>query len=83
MSIDPHNAVVACGDSPYRDGWRTGSWAGFTSEFCDPPPWYFRTIESGVKVLVENGLCIVQMREPLHPITLKPASVIFVAEAAD
>ncbi|MGZ5058164.1 MAG: class I SAM-dependent methyltransferase, partial [Methylobacter sp.] len=35
--------VMVCGDLPYRDGWREGSWAGFNSDFTDPAPWYFRT----------------------------------------
>ncbi|MDT8399726.1 MAG: methyltransferase domain-containing protein [Pseudomonadales bacterium] len=34
--------VLACGDLPYRDGWRQGSWAGFSTAFSDPAPWYFR-----------------------------------------
>lgn len=74
--------VMACGDSPYRDGWREGSWAGFSSDFTDPAPWYFRTLESWTKLYVDNGLRLLEVREPIHPRTQQPASVIFVAEAA-
>lgn len=74
--------VAACGDSPYQDGWRAGSWAGFSSYFTDPPPWYFRTLESRVKLFLDSGLQLLEMREPIHPQTQKPASVIFIAEVA-
>ena len=65
---------------PYEDGWRHGSWAGFSDDFSDPAPWYFRTVESWKKLLVEAGFRLLEMREPIHPGTGKPASVIFIAE---
>lgn len=71
--------LVACGDFPYLDGWREGSWVGFSNDFTDPAPWYFRTLESWVKLFNDNGLRLIEMREPIHPKTQKPASVIFVA----
>ena len=73
--------LMACGDAPYRDGWRKGSWQGFSDAFCDPAPWYFRTLESWVQLHVDNGLRLLEVREPLHPITGRPASVIFIAAA--
>ena len=74
--------VVVCGDLPYTDGWREGSWAGFSTNFTDPAPWYFRTMESWIKLFVNNGFQLREVREPLHPNTRKPASVIFVGETA-
>jgi 2-polyprenyl-3-methyl-5-hydroxy-6-metoxy-1,4-benzoquinol methylase len=65
------------GDLPYFDGWRDGSWAGFDPEFIDPAPWYFRTLESWVALFSANGFRLLEMREPVHPKTHKPASVIF------
>ena len=79
QTLHPH---LACGDAPYRDGWREGSWAGFSTDFTDPPPWYFRTLESWVRMFADAGLRLVEMREPLHPATGKPVSVIFIAERA-
>jgi len=38
LIVQTMHPVVACGDAPYRDGWRTGSWAGFNAGFTDPPP---------------------------------------------
>ncbi|HVA54713.1 MAG TPA: class I SAM-dependent methyltransferase [Gammaproteobacteria bacterium] len=73
--------VTACGDLPYRDGWREGSWYGFSGDFTDPAPWYFRTLESWITLFVRNGFGLLEIREPCHPKTQKPASVIFIAEA--
>lgn len=86
MLLNPNGAfviqtlhpVVACGDLPYLDGWREGSWDGFSSRFTDPAPWYFRTMESWVGLFISSNLRLVQIREPVHPGTGKPASIIFV-----
>ena len=75
--------VTACGDLPYRDGWREGSWAGFSADFTDPAPWYFRTLESWIKLFTDNGLTLKNVREPIHPTIQKPASIIFIGEITD
>ena len=77
--IQTLHPVASCGDETYADGWRKGSWAGFSDEFSDPAPWYFRTMETWVKLLTENGFDILETREPLRPDTGQPASVIFIA----
>jgi hypothetical protein len=74
--------VLACGDSPYQDGWREGSWAGFSTEFSNPAPWYFRTVESWIKLFIDFGFRLCEAREPLYPKTQKPASIIFLGETA-
>ena len=79
LIIQTLHPVIATGDQPYNDGWRTGSWAGFSEDFSDPAPWYFRTLATWVELIASSGLRLEQMREPLHPVTGKPASVIFVA----
>ena len=81
LLVQTLHPIVATGDHPYVDGWREGSWAGFSATFSDPAPWYFRTLGSWVRLFAQSGLRIVEVREPLHPISGKPASVIFVAEA--
>jgi spermidine synthase len=65
QAAHPH---FAGGDEPYRDGWREGS-----------PAWYFRTVESWVKLLTGAGLDLEKVVEPVHPDTGLPASIIFVA----
>lgn len=72
--------VAAGGDEPYVSGWRKGTWAGFSDDFTDPAPWYFRTIESWVALINESGMQLLELREPLHPESGKPASLILIAE---
>ena len=73
--------AASCGELPYEDGWRPGSWAGFGEEFTDPAPWYFRTLESWSRLIKGSGLDLIETLEPINPKTGKPASVIFIAEA--
>ncbi len=83
LIVQTIHPLVACGDQPYRDGWREGSWQGFSDEFSDPAPWYFRTLESWTQLFVENDFALTRVSEPLNPQTGKPASVLFVGLKAD
>jgi 2-polyprenyl-3-methyl-5-hydroxy-6-metoxy-1,4-benzoquinol methylase len=76
LVVQTMHPLMACGDAPYVDGWREGSWAGFNAGFTDPPPWYFRTLSSWIRLFGDNGLRLRELREPLHPDTGKPASLI-------
>jgi SAM-dependent methyltransferase len=80
--VQTMHPAAACGDAPYRDGWREGSWAGFNAGFTDPPPWYFRTLGSWVRLYGEHGLQLREVREPVHPKTGKPVSLILVGQLA-
>jgi len=77
--IQTLHPLISCGDLPYRSGWRDGTWAGIDGAFGPPAPWYFRTFESWMELLRASALRLTHLREPLHPKTLKPASMIFVA----
>src|ERR1700689_141758 len=81
--IQTLHPVVACGQRPYQDGWREGSWAGFSSDFIDPAPWYFRTLGGWLQLLRRHGLGLRERREPLDPRTQRPASVIFIADVTE
>jgi 2-polyprenyl-3-methyl-5-hydroxy-6-metoxy-1,4-benzoquinol methylase len=72
--------IVACGDLPYQDGWREGSWHGFNSDFTDPAPWYFRTLANWIDLFIESGLNLIKISEPIHPISQQPASILFIAQ---
>jgi len=82
LVIQTLHPVAACGELPYADGWRPGSWAGFSDDFTDPAPWYFRTMESWDRLLARSGLRLTERREPVNPGTGKPASVVFMARVA-
>ena len=75
QTIHPY---IGCGELPYMDGWREGSWAGFSGDFTDPAPWYFRTLESWVQLFIDNQFSIERICEPLNPNTQKAASIIFI-----
>ncbi len=73
--------LVVNGELAYVDGWRDGSWAGFSGDFVDPLPWYFRTVDTWLALFSACGFGLRETLEPINPKTGKPASIIFVAEA--
>jgi 2-polyprenyl-3-methyl-5-hydroxy-6-metoxy-1,4-benzoquinol methylase len=81
LVVQTLHPLAACGEAPYRDGWREGSWRGFGEEFSDPAPWYFRTLESWVALLARCGFDILECREPTACDAHAPASVIFIGKA--
>jgi 2-polyprenyl-3-methyl-5-hydroxy-6-metoxy-1,4-benzoquinol methylase len=77
QTLHPH---TACGNHPYRDGWRVGSWNGFSPGFSDPAPWYFRTLESWHSLFSRHRLRLLETRQPHNLKTNEAASVIFIAD---
>ena len=82
LIVQTLHPVIACGDEPYADGWRQGSWKGFSDSFTDPAPWYFRTVESWQALFVQNGLTLIKVLEPVNPKTNAPASIIYIGKLA-
>lgn len=82
LIIQTLHPLLSCGDEPYADGWRRGSWTGFNEAFTDAPPWYFRTLPTWLELLRVSGLTLRTLHEPLDPRTGKPASVILIATRA-
>ena len=80
--IQTLHPLSACGDAPYRDGWRDGSWAGCDGAFGEPAPWYFRTLGGWLRMLDDSGLRLRALEEPVHPLSEKAASLILCAAAA-
>lgn len=79
LVVQTLHPVEACGDQPYEDGWRAGSWDGFSPDFDQPAPWYFRTMENWQTLFQDHGFHLTQINEPTHPVTGKAVSVIFVS----
>jgi 2-polyprenyl-3-methyl-5-hydroxy-6-metoxy-1,4-benzoquinol methylase len=73
---------TAAGDEGYADGWRTETFDAFGGDFAEPMPWYFRTLGSWVDALAAAGFRLATLREPVHPETGQPASLLMVAEIA-
>jgi len=78
--IQTIHPVSGCGDANYKDGWRKGSWTGFSDSFTNPPPWYFRTLETWKELFQQNGLSLSEILEPLDPKTKTFASIIFIGK---
>lgn len=78
LMVQTIHPVLGCGEAKYEDGWRTGSWAGFSEDFSNPAPWYFRTLPSWIALFSAHGFNVVEQLEPLNPQTQQPASVIFI-----
>jgi len=72
----------AQGMSDYQDGWRIETFAGFSEGFNTPMPWYFRTLESWLALLHETGWHLQWLREPLHPQTKQPVSLLLLVNSA-
>lgn len=89
QNLGPGGALViqtvhpwtAAGDEGYADGWRTETFDAFGGDFAEPMPWYFRTLASWVDALRDGGFRVSTLREPIHPETGAPASLVMVAEA--
>jgi 2-polyprenyl-3-methyl-5-hydroxy-6-metoxy-1,4-benzoquinol methylase len=78
LIVQTLHPAAACGNLPYEDGWRAGSWLGFSSDFRDPAPWYFRTMESWQAMLERCGFEILECREPKAAAAVTPASIIWI-----
>lgn len=68
------------GRGQYRDGWRTETFDGLEG-FTEPMPWYFRTLSSWVHSLDASGYRLEEVREPAHPESHEPLSLLLVARA--
>jgi SAM-dependent methyltransferase len=63
---------------PYADGWRVETFAAMEGDWPEPMPWYFRTVSSWVNAFAAAGFTLRELREPLHPETQRPLSLLFV-----
>ncbi|KRE90090.1 methyltransferase type 12 [Frateuria sp. Soil773] len=77
LIVQTLHPLTACGELPYRDGWREGSWQGCGEGFGDAAPWYFRTLAGWLSAFAAAGLRLRGLAEPEHPHSGRPASVIF------
>jgi 2-polyprenyl-3-methyl-5-hydroxy-6-metoxy-1,4-benzoquinol methylase len=81
LIIQTLHPIAACGEQPYQDGWRTGNWCGFSGDFSDPAPGYFRTIDSWQALLKRSGFDVLECREPKAPLAILPSSIIWIGKS--
>lgn len=67
---------------PYRAGWRREDFAAFEAAADEwaPMPWYFRPLGGWIQALREAGFVIEGLREPLHPESGLPLSLVIEAD---
>ena len=63
----------------YESGWRVETFAQMGGRFTASMPYYFRTFSRWMEELSAAGFSIVRCREPLHPETGRPLSLLLVA----
>lgn len=64
-------------------GWQPGSWDGIGADFTAPAPWYARTLDQWLELYRRHDLAVTAQREPAHPETGLPLSLLLVAHAGD
>ncbi|MDH5694291.1 MAG: class I SAM-dependent methyltransferase [Gammaproteobacteria bacterium] len=79
MIVQTLHPEVASVSNSYKDGWREGNWDGFSEEFVEPAPWYFRTIDSWRLLFERSGFEELVVQEPVHPKSGLKMSVLFEA----
>lgn len=67
----------------YEDAWRKEDFQGMGEGYQAEMPWYFRTMSSWLNDLHQAGLRLVHCKEPIHPLTGKPLSLLMTAKKAD
>jgi 2-polyprenyl-3-methyl-5-hydroxy-6-metoxy-1,4-benzoquinol methylase len=83
LLIQTLHPLAACGELPYEDGWRDGSWQGFSADFKDPAPWYFRTLQSWMRMLRRCGFELQDFCEPTIAGSSMPVSALFTCQALE
>lgn len=73
---------AACGEEPYRDGWRTESFDRFGAAFPAAMPWFFRTVASWMDVVRRAGFQVGDVRGPVHPESGAPLSLLLACAPA-
>ncbi len=64
----------------YENGWREESFTGMGEGYKAAMPWYFRTMGSWLNELQVAGFNLHHCKEPIHPITGRPLSLLLMAK---
>lgn len=58
-------------------GWREENWQDIGEGFKGTAPWYYRSLAAWLSLFADSQLQVFNIIEPVHPQTMKPASIIF------
>jgi 2-polyprenyl-3-methyl-5-hydroxy-6-metoxy-1,4-benzoquinol methylase len=81
LLVQTLHPLTAARGSRYEDGWREEAFEGLPGDWT-AMPWYFRTFGSWLRVLRAAGWQVHGAREPLHPDSGEPLSMILHARAS-
>jgi 2-polyprenyl-3-methyl-5-hydroxy-6-metoxy-1,4-benzoquinol methylase len=73
---------AACGEQPYRNGWREETFQGWSGGFTEPMPWFFRTLQSWFSELAGANLEVLRLEEPADPVSGRPLSIVMICKPA-
>lgn len=76
QTLHPFNLLA--GEQSYESHWKSNSWDGLPGAFTQPHEWYCRTLGDWVSLFARLDYRLLELREPLHPRSGKPASMIMV-----
>lgn len=81
LLIQTVHPFTACQEQPYVDGWKTETFDNFGGAFREPMPWYFRTVSSWFQQVSESGWRVGEFKEPTHPQTKIPLSMLLICQS--
>lgn len=79
LVIQTVHPCIAVGDGRYEDGWREESFAAFGSGMWTPMPWFFRTLGSWHRILLDAGWHLRSLHEPTDPGNGRPLSLLMIS----
>ena len=79
LFIQTLHPLTIAASGAYESGWKPGSWNGMKRNFEQPYPWWFRTLEDWM-LLFSKRFELMAIKEPVHPVTKQPLSIIFILQ---
>lgn len=79
LFIQTLHPMIFAASGGYETGWKPGSWNGMKRDFEQPYPWWFRTLEDWL-LLFSEKFQLMAVKEPVHPVTRQPLSIIFILQ---
>jgi 2-polyprenyl-3-methyl-5-hydroxy-6-metoxy-1,4-benzoquinol methylase len=62
-----------------EEQWRVETFSAFEGDWPEPMPWFFRSRASWIRLLTDSGFAVHDIREPLHPESGQPLSLILIS----
>lgn len=83
LVIQTVHPFTVLAESGYEDGWREEDFSSMRLASGARMPWYFRTVGSWIGELLRSGFALQACREPIHPQTHRPLSLLLVGRKSN